>query len=363
MPAKFTYEFVKHYIESNGYTLLSKEYVNQNQKLRFKCDKGHSYETRFSYFRNGNRCPICSGNVKLSIDEVRRRLSAYGYKLCSDFYENNLTKLKVKCPKGHIYETTWGNFSNKHRCPECAKLLVANSKKLSYDEVKSRIEEKGFELLSEVYEKSSLPLKVKCKNGHIIYLSYNKINNGRGCKICSKEKIAKTLRFKYEYVFNFINDYGYTLISKKYKNVDSKLKIKCPKGHIFYMSFWHFKEGNRCSECWKNNRSSTAEKEIYEYVKNNYPNLVVNGNDRTQIFHKKTGKFLELDIFLPEVKKAIEFNGIYWHGGDYAKYKDHIKQKQCEKRGIDLLVINEDVWLFDKTVVFKEIDNFLLNYK
>jgi very-short-patch-repair endonuclease len=54
----------------------------------------------------------------------------------------------------------------------------------------------------------------------------------------------------------------------------------------------------------------------------------------------------ELDIYIPELKLAIEWNGIIHYQPIYGKdklqktqYKDHQKQLICQKLGIDLIVI------------------------
>ena len=58
---KFNYEFVKKYIESFGYKLLSTEYKNIDEKLLIQCDKGHEYEASFYIFKNMEcRCPHCN---------------------------------------------------------------------------------------------------------------------------------------------------------------------------------------------------------------------------------------------------------------------------------------------------------------
>ena len=38
---KITYDYVKEYVESFGYILISKEYINSRTKLDMICDKGH----------------------------------------------------------------------------------------------------------------------------------------------------------------------------------------------------------------------------------------------------------------------------------------------------------------------------------
>jgi len=41
-----TYNYVKEYIESFNYTLLSTEYINAHVKLSICCDKGHKYSVK-----------------------------------------------------------------------------------------------------------------------------------------------------------------------------------------------------------------------------------------------------------------------------------------------------------------------------
>lgn len=65
------YEDVKNFIQSNGYKLLSSEYVNNSEKLQMMCDKGHIFEMEYSSFQQNRRCPKCSGVYRYSYDEVK----------------------------------------------------------------------------------------------------------------------------------------------------------------------------------------------------------------------------------------------------------------------------------------------------
>jgi hypothetical protein len=67
-------------------------------------------------------------------------------------------------------------------------------------------------------------------------------------------------------------------------------------------------------------------------------------NDRKQIINPNTNRFLELDLWFPELNKAIECNGIYWHKRKKAIVRDKIKQSFCKDQGIDLLVITDEDW-------------------
>ncbi|MGN1372239.1 MAG: hypothetical protein ACI4XM_08205 [Candidatus Coprovivens sp.] len=123
---KIPYEEVKEYIESFGYELLSKEYVNANEYILINPPCEHeAYEVTFSAFKNqGQRCPKCANehrndNKKSSYEEIKKEFEKEGYKLLSEEYENSKKKLSVQCPKGHKYETSYGNFQQGKRCPHC----------------------------------------------------------------------------------------------------------------------------------------------------------------------------------------------------------------------------------------------------
>jgi hypothetical protein len=53
----------------------------------------------------------------------------------------------------------------------------------------------------------------------------------------------------------------------------------------------------------------------------------------------------ELDIYIPELKKAVEYNGDYWHS-DKIRDKKHViaKLEKCEALGINLITIQEHVF-------------------
>jgi hypothetical protein len=60
MPKKLTYEYVKSYIESHGYTLVSKEYHTSTTLLVIVCGVcAKKYTQTFTRFQMGYRHPLC----------------------------------------------------------------------------------------------------------------------------------------------------------------------------------------------------------------------------------------------------------------------------------------------------------------
>jgi hypothetical protein len=80
----------------------------------------------------------------------------------------------------------------------------------------------------------------------------------------------------------------------------------------------------RCLKCYplynfSNNTISIREKEVVLYIKSIYSGTIIE-NDRTlMVPNRKFNNWKlnhELDIVLPDLKLAFEFNGTYWHNAD-----------------------------------------------
>jgi hypothetical protein len=68
----------------------------------------------------------------------------------------------------------------------------------------------------------------------------------------------------------------------------------------------------------------------------------------------------EIDIYIPDLKLAFEFNGIYWHSELYKDSDYHkIKSDRCLSDGIQLLHIWEDDWIYKQDIIKSIIINKL----
>jgi len=353
MSKKLTIEFVKGEIEKEGYKLLSKEYRNANSKLELECPEGHIYKVRYGNFQQGQRCFICKiKNQKYTYEFVKGEIEKEGYKLLSEEYKGTYEKLLLKCPKGHFYDVSYNNYKQGQRCPECY-----GNKKHTYEFIKGEIKKEGYKLLSKEYRNSITKLELECYKSHIFWMKYNNFQQGQRCPECYKESQKHT----YEFVKGEIEkEKGYKLLSKEYKGVHTKLELECNKGHIYKVRYSDFLQGKRCPECWNEKNFSRGEKEVLEYI-DSLTDTTIIPNDRSQIINPKTGNFLELDIFLPDLMKAIEYNGTYWHSFDEAIFNDNQKVVQCKEKGIDLIIIKDEDWNNNKEEIKNGIYTFIKN--
>ncbi|MFW6377675.1 MAG: hypothetical protein ACOCZ5_03415 [bacterium] len=153
----YSYEFVDKFITDNNHTLISTKYKNADTKLKIKCPKGHLYIMSFYNFKLGHMCPICRnekrGNERrFSYSYVKNVIEKEGYKLISDNYKNNSTKLKIQCPKGHIYETKFLIFLIGCRCPYCS-----GTKRLTNQEIINSLK-----LYENIRENEDEEIEVTC---------------------------------------------------------------------------------------------------------------------------------------------------------------------------------------------------------
>lgn len=129
--SKFSYEYVKSFVEKEGYILLSKEYKNKDSIIYMRCPNGHDYKASFGNFKSNYRCAKCIKTTNYTYEYVRDTYSQRGHTLLSKEYLNNITPMEVECPNGHIYLSKFSYFKNLHKgCPYCFSSKGENKIKL-----------------------------------------------------------------------------------------------------------------------------------------------------------------------------------------------------------------------------------------
>lgn len=191
-----------------------------------------------------------------------------------------------------------------------------------------------------------------CPKGHIWAVPYFKFLSGTRCNIC-----ANNVKYKIEKIEKHVNDKGYWLISRIYKNSNSKLLMKCPNLHETMISFHEF--STRDIPCCQCHPLSLPETVLFDSIKEKYPSTKRLRECNVKIKDKPHIKGFEIDIFIPHLNKGIEFDGKYWHSykglrrsrghwpdEDVLNYHE-IKDKYYLSKGIKILHVREIDWIID----------------
>lgn len=176
---KESLEFIRSEFAKENYKLLTIEYINCNQKLDYICPKGHKHSISWSNWQQGQRCPYCYGNVRLTINFIRSEFAKEGYTLLTEEYKNAKQKLNYICPEGHKHSITWTNWYAGFRCFYCFGNIKLNIKFIKFE-----FEKEGYVLLTNQYINSKQKLKYMCPNGHLAEIVWGGWQQGKRCWKC-----------------------------------------------------------------------------------------------------------------------------------------------------------------------------------
>jgi len=199
-------------------------------------------------------------------------------------------------------------------------------------------------------------------------------------KLCSKQALKKrqyTNLEKYGYknilkspdiknkikqicLNNFLNKMAKCLtninleIVDKFKSAKNDINLRCLKCNTEFISVWRniYQRCGLCPNCYPSCKS-VGETDISNFIKN----LGFETTDNS----KNTISPYELDIYIPYLKIAIEYNGLYWHSEAQGKDKNYHLNKLnlCLEKGINLIQIFEDEWLFKQNIVKNRLKQIL----
>ena len=364
-----TESFKKEVERNEGYILLS-EYTGCHNKVKIKhtvC--GNEYEVTPTNFLAGTRCPKCAileHNREIARKKKNKSRTTESFKkeikdlvgdeyTLIDEYINTETPIKIRhniC--GCEYLVRPYNFLHGKRCPKCSKEISSEKHKIGIEETKKRVEEvlgEEYEvLLKQPYVNNNTKIKVyHTKCGQLFEATPNNLFNGRGCSHCKKSEKYTTETYQ-----KALGD-SYTVLSE-YINNKSPITVRHNKcGYEWTaraLDILHpWTRGNkedveRCPKCNKTLGISYGEKEVLSYLKDDLKIENIIENDRSIL----NGK--EIDIYLPDLKLAIEFDGLYWHSEEFVDKNYHLnKTNECKNKGIQLIHLMEDEWVNKKDLI------------
>jgi very-short-patch-repair endonuclease len=233
-------------------------------------------------------------------------------------------KVWWKCPRGddHEWPAVIANRAKGIGCPICSNKRVARSNSLGSarpELAKDWHPSKNGALTPfDVLPSTNRKIWWQCEKNptHEWEARLNNRYNGKGCPICSNQKIVRD---------NSLGATNPTLAEQWHPTRNGKLtpfdvapstsrKVwwKCPKGddHEWEATINSRATGTGCPKC--NPVWSIPELRIFSELKTIFPTIQ----------HRAILNRQEVDIYIPELKVGIEYDGVYWHHDKLEKDKN-----------------------------------------
>jgi hypothetical protein len=268
-----------------------------NRKVWWICAKNHSWKASIaSRILNGSGCPMCSGRVVITGETDLATTHPEIAKQWHPTKNNGLLPSQVKAGIGH--KVWWlGECGHEWQTAPCMRTGPVNQ--------------------------TNCPICI----GKTIISGINDLAT-----------VAPDLLLEWDYAKNSIDP------SKISPGSHKAAWWVCLNGHRWSAQIkTRVKLGYGCLAC--SSAVSGLEKELREYVESLGVTCVYNT--------RKLISPLEIDIYCETVGVAIEFNGAYWHSEGAGKDKNYHwnKYNECKSRGVQLIQIWEDDWLYKREVV------------
>ena len=287
------------------------------------------------------------------------------YDLLSTSYGKSKDLLILNCHKHGRFEVSFDNLKSKNtKCWKCgsesASLKMRKSIVLVSEWIKNNT---VYKIVDLPYINRHSKIVLNCSAHGNFKTSIAFLQRGSGCGKCGRERTTLSSRkHTTESVKSFISkNTPYECAFDEFKNIKSKIDLRCNKHGIFSTSFDAIKAGKRCKNCmYLESRSEKECRDILEsitgkkFIKTR-PSFLINEN---------TGKKLELDGYCEELSIAFEYDGEqhfkimkHWNDGidrlDKTKMNARVKDSLCEKNGICLIripyfVVNKPEYILNK---------------
>lgn len=343
-------------IHNSKYDYTNSVYIDNNTKLKIICSEHGEFEQKPNkHICNKQGCPKC-GSSKTS-DKQKNTIEFFiqkanevhsdKYDYSKVIYKNTKTKVIIICPIHGEFEQTPDNHLSGRGCMYCGGTIKMDGK--LFISKAQKIHNNKYDYSKVVYTNSRTKVTIICPiHGEFEQTPNNHLSKEQGCFECLG-KIYNTDTFKTICSIVHNNKYDYSKVI--YNNSQGEVEIICPIHGEFNQRVDSHRQGNGCIKC-SNNGTSSHEIEIKTFIKSLDVKIIENT--------RKIIKSFELDIYLPDHKIAIEYNGLYWHSEIYKDKNYHLNKTQlCSEQDIQLIHIFEDEWLNKQDIVKSRLKNIL----
>jgi hypothetical protein len=370
MPRKMTQEeFIAKARKVHGdrYDYSKVDYRRSKEKVKIICPKHGSFMQRPNDHLRGKGCPRCwaerqAAALSMSRDEfIAKAREVHGdrYDYSKVDYRGSQEKVSIVCPKHGEFMQRPNDHLEGYGCPKCGVARRAAAHVLSCDEfiAKSReVHGDRYDYSKVDYRRSKEKVSIVCPKHGEFMQTPNSHLLGQGCSKCGVEQQAAALSMsRDEFIAKAREVHGdkYDYSKTTYTRSHDKVIIVCKTHGGFMQRPNTHLNGHGCPKCGKVGPSKTEDK-IAAFIEG--LGFEVQRNRRDLLGNGK-----ELDIYVPERKVAIEYNGLRFHQWPQQPNKRYHQEKTLAARenGIRLIHIFEDQWA-SRRPIFESIMRFAL---
>lgn len=327
--------------------------IASKKKVFWKCHIcGGEWETAPQY-RKRNGCPYCANFKALpgfnDLQTLFPDIAAeWDMQKNNSLRPQNVTKGSGKkvwwiCPKGHSYDMPIICRVEGQKCPYCNNRRVL----FGFNDLETlnpAISQTWHPILNngltpkEVTPGSKKQVWWKCEKGHEWSESVVQRCRSKGCPVCQNRRIIKGINdlatLRPELKMEWDNEKN--VRSPEEYSCGSRAVVwwKCKKGHRWKAAISDRNRGNSCPKCAEERRVSFPEKAVLYYVEKVFTDVKAN-------YKPEWLGLQELDIYIPEYKIAIEYDGIYGHSKLSGNKRDEKKNIICQENSIILIRVRE----------------------
>ncbi|MGA6841353.1 zinc-ribbon domain-containing protein [Priestia megaterium] len=174
-----------------------------------------------------------------------------------------------------------------------------------------------------------------CDKGHEWKAKISNRSNGRNCPFCAGKKVCsdnslQTLNPPLAKEWHPSKNEGLTPKDVT-RSAEKKVWWLCDKGHEWEAYINNRARGNNCPTCNKENSTSFPEQTLFYFCQKFFPNTR----------NKYKVKNHEIDVYIPDLRLAIEYDGYFFHKTTKALKNDKYKTDFLIKHGYNVIRIRE----------------------
>jgi hypothetical protein len=215
---------LKDLAAAKGGECLSRFYRNQLTKMRFRCAREHVWFALPVRITEGSWCPKCRLAERLVRMHAVAR--ANGGECFGRRWRGSRAKYPMRCAEGHVWKTKAEYVIAGHWCPICRR----TGRPAAHDIADARraAQARGGRLLSARYRDTRQKLRFECAAGHRFRTTLSKvINDGHWCRQCTHERNRLGIKAAVEVATRR----GGRCLSTQYLNHRQPLEWECARGH------------------------------------------------------------------------------------------------------------------------------------